>query len=1235
MNTEVSENPKETADVPPVSTPPAAQQRRTSVSSVLSSTTAGSARSSATRRREKREKSIRTLREEIRKQLEEEETAAAASADQSSYGGRIVTQTGTRSIMSSQRIEIQAEAMVQAAIRAEEEARRNPPPAMTATQIAAYSERRGREIVANDQTTTSSLDNESLISLQAQALEHAITQSQINAGIYLGEDTVLSKPSPSTTPFPDPSLLPRTMPLGWNEAIDQQAHDPLLLSPPKTNTNEATPLLINRKLDFDSKNDASDDKNSRESGQRRSGGCPRMARIMIFFIVVSSILAMTWIAAVNGKYGKNRTPNSQLRQRWSFLRGNTPHQDKPSSLDASTTSQGEDVDHSGNFASSAPTATSRAHNDLSEFPPNLSNDETFHPSSGTTDGTRTEKGKSHQLAVPSQNFSATKKIVYAPMSITTIDQKHEDIVVPTEIPGTISPSPSVVTRDATQQPDTQIGDKNEFQGDGSSEKANRNSTSSISIKSIISSKGSDDNKSGFSSSGKPEKVTVDSAADDTIVQHDTPTALYFPPPSHSPSTLFHRKKGDTQSIYDASGSPVTANGGESTNNNIAEFSAPPSPGISTDETKSSPDEQEKPSSHPTVLASSLTSDDTVPYDEVAEDSTTTSAGKVADETKSSERENEKPSSHPSVLTPSPVSYHTSPDGYSVESSTAPRDGSGEDETKSPQGEQEKPSSHPSVLTLSPVSFHTGPHGHSAESSTATSAGSNEDEIKSSQVEQEKPSSHPSVLTTSPVSFHTGPDGHGAESSTAPSADFNEFEIKSSTVEEENSDSHPDTSASSHLSYNHDADHDYSHPKDATIPSSFQGKDTKEIASTKLATTSTPTFAPTSWPTEAPSVRPTYFPSARPTTSAPTMNPTRTPTYFPTFSPTTLSPTVSPTRLPTSFPTFYPTHATAAPTAEPTLPAIVVGPPLPPEADWFFESLLLDDQGFYFPSEVDLSIPPDFAMATGPADGVTTSSKIKSHFGTRKLGSSFRPVKIFYQFVQRSKAPNVDIEWSLDWKNHIGEAAALGEYYLTKGMDIVDSFSGGETYSKDKRKPHQKSKGSSLCAFDWERDPKRAVILGKTYAAIGEAIEDHYREAFGKRHISTRLLKKETVLNPSAATKDYTNIRETTFNWQKDWERGFLLASLFEDLASTIQSHYFDLMFGELEKTAIQNDKEELMAGLYSVQAHVIEECYQQKSRDIKAFYAEKLGREWKHLGKDSSLIGKAIDQYYRDTYRSK
>ncbi|KAG7358366.1 hypothetical protein IV203_014954 [Nitzschia inconspicua] len=1157
MNTEVSENPKETADAPPVSTPHAAQQRRTSVSSVLSSTTAGSARSSATRRREKREKSIRTLREEIRKQLEEEETAAAASADQSSYGGRIVTPTGTRSIMSSQRIEIQAEAMVQAAIRAEEEARRNPPPAMTASQIAAYSERRGREIVANDQTTTSSLDNESLISLQAQALEHAITQSQINAGIYLREDTVLSKPSPSTTPFPDPSLLPRTMPLGWNEAIDQQAHDPLLLSPPETNTNEATPLLINRKLDFDSKNDASDDKNSRESGQRRSGGCPRMARIMIFFIVVSSILAMTWIAAVNGKYGKNRTPNSQLRQRWSFLRGNTPHQDKPSSLDASTTSQGEDVDHSGNFASSAPTATSRAHIDLT-------------------------------------------------------------------------------TRDATQQPDTQIGDKNEFQGDVSSEKANRNSTSSISIQSIISSKESDDNKSGFSSSGNPEKVTVDAVADNTIVQHDTPTPLYFPPPSHSPSPLFHRKKGDTQSIYDASGSPVTANGGESTNNNIAEFSAPPSPGISTDETRSSPDEQEKTSPHPTVLASSLTSDDIVPYVEVAEDSTTASAGKVADETKSSERENEKPSSHPSVLTPSPVSYHTSPDGYSVESSTAPSDGSGADETKSPQGEQEKPSSHSSVLTLSPVSFHTGPNGHSAESSTATSAGGNEDEIESSPGEQEKPSSHPSVLTLSPASFHTGPDGHGAESSTAPSADFSGFEIKSSAVEEENSDSHPDTSASSPLLYNHDADHDYSHPKDATIPSSFQGKDTKETAlSARLATTSTPTFTPTSWPTEAPSVRPTYFPSARPTTSAPTLNPTRTPTYFPTLSPTTLSPTVSPTRLPTSFPTFYPTHATAAPTAEPTLPAIVVGPPLPPEADWFFESLLLDDQGFYFPSEVDLSIPPYFAMATGPADGVTTSSKIKSHFGTRKLGSSFRPVKIFYQFVQRSKAPDVDIEWSLDWKNHIGEAAALGEYYLTKGMDIVDSFSGGETYSKDKRKPHQKSKGSSFCAFDWERDPERAVKLGKTYAAIGEAIEDHYREAFGKRHISSRLLKKETVLNPSAATKDYTNIRETTFNWQKDWERGFVLASLFEDLASTIQSHYFDLMFGDLGKTAIQNDKEELMAGLYSVQAHVIEECYQQKSRDIKAFYAEKPGRDWKHLGKDSSLIGKAIDQYYRDTYRSK
>jgi hypothetical protein len=164
--------------------------------------------SSARRRREKREKSIQMLQEEIRKQLEEEQGEEPQNI--------IITPTKTRSLLSSQRwIQIQAEAMVQAAIRAEEEVRQqrrrqrrgnndhDPPllPPMNASQIAEYSHQRAREIIAGNRSSGSGeaddatsavdsnnnrdsvLDMESRVIIQARALEHAITQSQINDGI--------------------------------------------------------------------------------------------------------------------------------------------------------------------------------------------------------------------------------------------------------------------------------------------------------------------------------------------------------------------------------------------------------------------------------------------------------------------------------------------------------------------------------------------------------------------------------------------------------------------------------------------------------------------------------------------------------------------------------------------------------------------------------------------------------------------------------------------------------------------------------------------------------------------------------------------------------------------------------------------------------------------------------------------------------------------------------------------
>jgi hypothetical protein len=362
------------------STPPPPQNRKISDSSAVHNnnnnndnnastiSTSPALWSSARRRREKREKSIQMLQEEIQKQLEEE----GGGMDHPSV---IITPTKTRSLLSSQRwAQIQAEAMVQAAICAEEEVGRQSShlsllQAMNASQIAEYSQRRAREIImvdnrsndVSDTTTTagnnnninnSFMDMESRVTIQARALEHAITQSQIKKGIFLDKsDGVLEsstgQASSSVSLFPDPSMLPRSPPLFQNDD-DDPLTSPFLTPPtppPSTaitrtmntkSSDEKTSLVPdNHKLleyygaahigghDQDTKKTSTGDTNNDRSPKRQQRrGYPSMTRMCIFLasLILVIIGALVTTSASVTKNNGNNKEKAPIR-RWAFLRG--------------------------------------------------------------------------------------------------------------------------------------------------------------------------------------------------------------------------------------------------------------------------------------------------------------------------------------------------------------------------------------------------------------------------------------------------------------------------------------------------------------------------------------------------------------------------------------------------------------------------------------------------------------------------------------------------------------------------------------------------------------------------------------------------------------------------------------------------------------------------------------------------------------------------------------------------
>jgi hypothetical protein len=153
-----------------------------------SSSKSSASSSGSTRNQKKREMNLRFLEEQIRKDMEDEAAARGESLS-----------------VNPQQIQAQAQFMVQAATQAKAvvkaEKSRGALLEMDARQVAALSQTQALEIInynkrRNSLNTSSSLiDHDTQVHIQAQALDHAYTQALMNAGLYI-EDSILGESTP-------------------------------------------------------------------------------------------------------------------------------------------------------------------------------------------------------------------------------------------------------------------------------------------------------------------------------------------------------------------------------------------------------------------------------------------------------------------------------------------------------------------------------------------------------------------------------------------------------------------------------------------------------------------------------------------------------------------------------------------------------------------------------------------------------------------------------------------------------------------------------------------------------------------------------------------------------------------------------------------------------------------------------------------------------------------------------
>ncbi|KAG7339440.1 hypothetical protein IV203_025384 [Nitzschia inconspicua] len=309
------------------------------------------------------------------------------------------------------------------------------------------------------------------------------------------------------------------------------------------------------------------------------------------------------------------------------------------------------------------------------------------------------------------------------------------------------------------------------------------------------------------------------------------------------------------------------------------------------------------------------------------------------------------------------------------------------------------------------------------------------------------------------------------------------------------------------------------------------------------------------------------------------------------------------------------------------PPPVVDVALPVGAEEFFASLLLDESGFFFPF-----VPSSYEKEVDSPKRFLRYERERVLHGHRNRNHHDHDHQRHPEHSKHSsKTASQRLKWSLDSTMDLKDAAAVGEYYHTKGQLL--SMSIGDSNLDLSKTP--------TLPLDWEQDSDRREVLRQTYAAIGDTINEHYQNAFAPPvqglESNNEVVDGTRRFLAKASTHDGIESLSFTpdYTWQQDWKRGRLLGRLYQRLSDTIEDHYQDESFitppSALGEPDDDDEEEEKDTDSLLENGRTVSDYYKNKTISIEDFYAGKLPLEDMST-KPSIDTGRMIEDYYKAVY---
>lgn len=268
----------------------------------------------------------------------------------------------------------------------------------------------------------------------------------------------------------------------------------------------------------------------------------------------------------------------------------------------------------------------------------------------------------------------------------------------------------------------------------------------------------------------------------------------------------------------------------------------------------------------------------------------------------------------------------------------------------------------------------------------------------------------------------------------------------------------------------------------------------------------------------------------------------------------------------------------------------------------FASLLVDDQAFFFPSATS----PNSHRSLEASDG-----------GDATTASSENP-------------------WALAWTDNKDSFAAVGSYYHAKGKAIAHYYKSlyDPLYNKTAEEAGVANvtltETAAPWTFDWKKDSPAAIAMSQKYKAIGDAIEDHYKQAFDPTSLPSESTSDAGTrrylrgLKETSDDNDDTGATAPAYDWAADRDRGIVIGEHFKELGQQIKEHY-EKAFGELANSdvAAPVDWSATWTDL-KAKGEAIGTYYHDKGVAIGRFYEQ----QWEAANNSANLLSRKVSLWH-------